>query len=450
LKVIMWRSLRLRLLIAIGLVVVVALGVTAFVASQRASGEFQHYIEQTGSLRFHRFTDILSQDYGAGSSWNGVQAEVERMEQISGQRVLVADAQGKVVGDSEHKLAGEPVNPGWARLGAGIYWEGRRVGVLYVNPVAGPDPIDLAFISALNRSVLLGALVAGLAAILVTVVLASDILRPVERLTAAARRMKTGDLTVRVRVDSQDEIGELANAFNAMAGSLAEQEQLRRNMIGDIAHELRTPLTNLRGYLEAARDGLVTPDAGLVDNLYEETMLLQRLVADLQELALVEAGQLALLPQPAELAAIAEQALGILRPQADAKGVTLYADMPADLPAVNVDPARIGQVLRNLLSNALLHTPAGGTITVLGRAGADEVSVSVCDTGSGVRPEDLPHVFDRFYRADKSRARQTGGAGLGLAIVKQLVLAHGGSVSANSVPGRGSTFTFTIPLSGQS
>jgi two-component system sensor histidine kinase BaeS len=324
------------------------------------------------------------------------------------------------------------------------------VGVLYVNPVAGPDPIDLAFISALNRSVLLGALVAGLAAILVTVVLASDILRPVERLTAAARRMKTGDLTVRVRVDSQDEIGELANAFNAMAGSLAEQEQLRRNMIGDIAHELRTPLTNLRGYLEAARDGLVTPDAGLVDNLYEETMLLQRLVADLQELALVEAGQLALLPQPAELAAIAEQALGILRPQADAKGVTLYADMPADLPAVNVDPARIGQVLRNLLSNALLHTPAGGTITVLGRAGADEVSVSVCDTGSGVRPEDLPHVFDRFYRADKSRARQTGGAGLGLAIVKQLVLAHGGSVSANSVPGRGSTFTFTIPLSGQS
>jgi signal transduction histidine kinase len=447
LKAIMWRSLRLRLLIAIGLVVVVALGVTAFVASRRASGDFQHYIEQTGSIRFRRFTDILSQVYGASSSWSDVQPEVERMAQISGQRVLVADAQGKVVGDSEHNLAGEPVSPGWARLGSGVYWEGKRVGVLYVNPVAGPDPIDLAFISALNRSVLLGALMAGLAAILVTLVLASGILRPVERLTAAARRLKTGDLSVRVSVDSQDEIGELANAFNAMAGSLAEQEQLRRNMIGDIAHELRTPLTNLRGYLEAARDGLVEPDAGLVDNLYEETMLLQRLVADLQELALVEAGQLALLPQPAALAAIAEQALGILRPQADAKGVALYAEMPADLPPVNVDPARIGQVLRNLLSNALLHTPAGGTITVLGRAGAGEVSVSVCDTGSGVRPEDLPHVFDRFYRADKSRARQTGGAGLGLAIVKQLVLAHGGSVSASSLPGQGSTFTFTIPLS---
>jgi signal transduction histidine kinase len=442
----MWRSLRLRLLIAIGLVVVVALGVTAFVATQRALGEFQNYIQETGSLRFHRFTEILSQVYGQSSSWGGAQSEVERMAQISGQRVLVADEQGKIVGDSEHKLAGQTVNPGWARFGSNVEWQGKRVGTLYVNPVAGPDPIDLAFISALNRSVLLGALVAGVAAILVTLGLASGILRPVERLTAAARLMKTGDLSVRVSVDSRDEIGELANAFNAMAGSLAEQEQLRRNMIGDIAHELRTPLTNLRGYLEAARDGLLEPDEALVDNLYEETMLLQRLVADLQELALAEAGQLMLVPQPVALPAVAEQALGILRPQADAKGVSLRAEIPSDLPLVCVDPARLGQVLRNLLSNALLHTPPGGTITVLGQAQAEEVLISVSDTGSGVRPEDLPYVFDRFYRADKSRARQTGGAGLGLAIVKQLVLAHGGTVSASSVPGQGSTFTFTIPL----
>ena len=445
----MWRSLRLRLLIAIGLVVVVALGVTAFVATQRALGEFQNYIQETGSLRFHRFTEILSQVYGQSSNWGGAQAEVERMAQISGQRVLVADEQGTIVGDSEHKLAGQTVNPGWARFGSGIEWQDRRVGTLYVNPVAGPDPIDLAFISALNRSVLLGALVAGVAAILVTLVLASGILRPVERLTAAARLMKTGDLSVRVSVDSRDEIGELANAFNAMAGSLAEQEQLRRNMIGDIAHELRTPLTNLRGYLEAARDGLLEPDAALVDNLYEETMLLQRLVADLQELALAEAGQLTLVPQAVALPAIAEQALGILRPQADAKGVSLHAELPPDLPLVCVDPARLGQVLRNLLSNALLHTPPGGTITVVGQAKAQEVRISVSDSGSGVRPEDLPYVFDRFYRADKSRARQTGGAGLGLAIVKQLVLAHGGTVSASSAPGQGSTFTFTIPLAQQ-
>jgi signal transduction histidine kinase len=150
--------------------------------------------------------------------------------------------------------------------------------------------------------------------------------------------MQTGDLAVRVQVKSADEIGQLARAFNAMASSLAQQEQLRRNMVSDVAHELRTPLTNLRGYLEAARDGLLPPDAALVENLYEETMLLNRLVADLQELAQVEAGQLTLVRQPTPLAGIVEQAVAILRPQAEAKGLTLSVDLPADLPPVDVDP----------------------------------------------------------------------------------------------------------------
>jgi signal transduction histidine kinase len=267
----------------------------------------------------------------------------------------------------------------------------------------------------------------------------------VEQLTEAAQRMEKGDLTVRVPVESDDEIGQLAHAFNSMAGGLAQQEQLRRNMVGDVAHELRTPLTNLRGYLEAARDGLLPADAAFVDNLYEETMLLQRLVADLQDLAQAEAGQLALERRPAALDGIVEQAVAALRPQADLRAVTLGAELPPDLPLVNVDPERIGQVLRNLLSNAVVHTPPGGQVTVLARAGEGEVTVSVRDTGEGIPPEHLLYVFDRFYRADKSRARQTGGAGLGLAIVKQLVVAHGGTIRVASEPGQGSTFTFTLP-----
>ena len=175
--------------------------------------------------------------------------------------------------------------------------------------MSGAERADTAFLTAVNRSVLFGALIAGLAAVAVTLALSSRILRPVERLTEAAQRMEKGDLTVRVPVTSEDEIGQLAHAFNSMAGSLAQQEQLRRNMVTDVAHELRTPLTNLRGYLEAARDGLVPPDDALVDNLYEETMLLSRLVADLQELAQAEAGQLTLLRQPASLAGIVEQAV---------------------------------------------------------------------------------------------------------------------------------------------
>ncbi len=442
----MWRSLRFRLLAGMVLVVVVAVAVTAFVAHQRTSGEFQRYVEEGGSTRYQRFADVLGRLYQANQGWGGVQSEVDRIAQISGERVVVADAQGKIVGDSAHSLVGKPVSPDWEHPLSAIEVAGVQVGSLYLDPVAGPKPADVAFAAAIDRSVLLGALIAILAAVGVTLALSTRILRPVERLTAAAQRMEKGDLTVRVRVDAQDEIGKLAHAFNAMSGSLAQQEQLRRNMVGDIAHELRTPLTNLRGYLEAARDGLLTPDAALVNNLYEETMLLQRLVSDLQELALAEAGQLTLVRQPTSLAAIVEQAVGMLSPQADAAGVKLVVDVPADLPLVNVDPGRIGQVLRNLLNNAFAHTPAGGQITVAARADRREVTVSVSDTGTGIGPADLPFVFDRFYRADKSRARQTGGAGLGLAIVKQLILAHGGSLDVTSEPGRGSTFTFSLAI----
>jgi signal transduction histidine kinase len=442
----MWRSLRLRLLLATILVVLIAVSVTAFVASRRTTGEFQRYVERRSPMDDRRLAFFLARTYSTRQSWDDIQRDVEQVGQMSGQRIVVADANGKVVVDSEHKLAGKAVDPQWPPPSAGILLGGKPVGFLYLDPVTGPNEADVAFLSAINRSILFGALIAGLAAVLVTLALSARILRPVERLTAAAQRMEKGDLAVRVPVDSADEIGQLAHAFNAMAGSLAQQEQLRRNMVSDVAHELRTPLTNLRGYLEAARDGLLAPDSALVDNLYEETMLLNRLVADLQELAQAEAGQLTLMRQPAPLAGIVEQAVAMLRPQAEPKRLTLGVDLPPDLPLVDVDPERVGQVLRNLLNNAVAHTPQGGQIGVAAVSGDREVAVSVRDTGTGIGPEDLPHVFDRFYRADRSRARQTGGAGLGLAIVKQLVVAHGGSITVESEPGRGSTFTFTLPI----
>ena len=442
----MWHSLRFRLLAATILVVLIAVGVTAFVASRQTTGQFQRYVEERGDSRYRRFAGLLGRSYEMNLRWDDLQPEVERLGQVAGQRVLIADAQNKVVNDSERTLIGRPVGADWSRPSAVILSRGAPVGTLYIDPVTGPSEADIAFLSAVNRSVLIGALIACLAAVLVTLALSARILRPVERLTAAAQRMEKGDLAVRVPVESEDEIGQLAHAFNAMAGSLASQEQLRRNMVGDVAHELRTPLTNLRGYLEAARDGLVAPDGALVDNLYEETMLLNRLVIDLQDLAQAEAGQLTLVRRPTALGGIVEQAIAILRPRADAKGITLMTELPAVLPLVDVDPTRVGQVLRNLLNNAVAHTPSGGEITVSARVLDQEVAVSVHDTGSGIAPEHLPYVFDRFYRADKSRARQTGGAGLGLAIAKQLVVAHGGSISVESVAGQSSTFAFTLPI----
>jgi signal transduction histidine kinase len=205
-------------------------------------------------------------------------------------------------------------------------------------------------------------------------------------------------------------------------------------------------LTNIRGYLEAAQDGLVTPNIALVNNLYEEVMLLNRLVDDLQELALAEAGQLHLERRPLDVSEVARLATEAIRPQAEARGLELSLDLPPDLPPVAADPHRIGQVLRNLFNNALEFTPQGGQVTLTARLDGTWVCLEVGDSGPGIAPEHLPFVFERFYRADPARARTTGGAGLGLTIVKQLVEAHGGRVWVKNTPGAGSVFGFTLPV----
>lgn len=442
----MLHSLRTRLLLTTVLVVFIAIGVTAFVATRRTEGEFQRYVEKRSPLDDRRMGYILARFYEENGNWEGVQAEIENLAHISGQQVVLADAGGRIIADSTGKLVGKSVEARWSRPAVIVGQGGKSVGTAYLDPTKEPRDPAATFIQAVKRSVLFGALAAGVAAVVVTLFISGRILRPVGHLTAAAEQMSQGDLSARVPVESDDELGQLAIAFNSMAGSIAEQEQLRRNMVGDVAHELRTPLTNLRGYLEAVRDGLISADTALVDSLYEETMLLTRLVADLHELAQAEAGQLNLVRAPAALPDVVEQAVQILRPQADAKGVALSVDLAPDLPEVDIDRERIGQVLRNLMNNALAHTPPGGEIGISARQDGGFVNIAVRDTGEGISPDDLPHVFDRFYRADRSRARQTGGYGLGLAIVKQLVLAHGGTITVESEAGKGSTFTFTTPV----
>jgi signal transduction histidine kinase len=442
----MWSSLRTRLLLSTILVVIVAVAVTAFVASQRTLGEFERYQERRPSVDMRRVGYFLARSWTEHQGWGGAQSEIEQLGQLAGQRVVLADRTGTIVADSEDRLVGQPVAGKWSVPGIPISLDGLFVGTIYLDPTRTRLNPEQAFLEAVNRSVLYGALAASIAALIVTFALSGGILRPIQRLRAAAERMTQGDLTVRVPEEPADEIGQLAAAFNTMAGSLADQEQLRRNMVNDVAHELRTPLTNLRGYLEAARDGLVQPDVALVDNLYEETMLLNRLVSDLQELALADAGRLDLQLQPVALASIIDRAITLSRPQAEARRLTLEVARPAELPVIEVDQGRIGQVLRNLLNNAFAHTPPGGRVTLTAEAGKTEIRITVTDSGDGIPPESLPHVFERFYRVDKSRARHTGGAGLGLAIVKQLVDAHGGRAWVESQEGQGSTFSFTLPV----
>jgi len=283
-------------------------------------------------------------------------------------------------------------------------------------------------------------------AILLTLALSRGILRRVAALTTAVQKMEHGDLKQRVDNGAQDEIGKLAHAFNAMADSLARIEQLRRNMVSDVAHELRTPLSNIRGYLEALQDGVVQPTRATIDSLFEEAMLLNRLVDDLQELAIADAGQLRLARQAVSVGEIVDKAMQALQVRAHDHSVRLQTQIAPHLPCVHVDAERIGQVLRNLVGNAVEYTPPGGDVTVQAKQTDDHVQISVYNNGAGIAPEHLPYLFERFYRVDSSRTRATGGSGLGLAIVKQLVEAHGGRVWAESTAGRDATFSFTLPV----
>ncbi|NEE00391.1 sensor histidine kinase [Phytoactinopolyspora halotolerans] len=283
-----------------------------------------------------------------------------------------------------------------------------------------------------------------LVAAVATVLAGRRLVRPILALTGAAQRMAQGDRSVRVPVSGRDEVARLADGFNGMAESIARSERQRKALVSDVAHELRTPLANVRTHLEAVDVGLAPLDDSLVESLREESAVLERLVSDLQDLALADAGMLRIHPEERDAGDIAAQAVAGHRAQAEASGVELRLDVAGQVP-VFADPVRLRQALGNLVSNAVMHTPAGGTVEVAVNGRADDVVLTVSDTGDGIDPQHLPHLFDRFYRADPSRSRATGGSGLGLAITKHLVEAHGGSVDVASEPGDGSAFTIRLP-----
>ncbi|KAB1938174.1 HAMP domain-containing histidine kinase [Micromonospora sp. ALFpr18c] len=315
---------------------------------------------------------------------------------------------------------------------------------LFVSDPAG-HPTTTFDLSRANQIRI--AAVAGLVLLVsvgVTVLAGIRLTRPLHALTGAAQRMRDGDGSARVRVTGRDEIARLAEAFNDMSERRERLEQLRRAMVSDIAHEMRTPVTNIRGWLEAAEDGVAVLDQRLVSSLLEEATLLQHVIADLQDLAQADAGALRLHPEQVYLADLLPQVAEAHRVQADRAGVTLALRVDAD-PQVYADPVRLRQAVGNLVANAVRHTPAGGSVTIDARTADGEVTIAVADTGSGISATDLPRVFDRFWRAEKSRSRQTGGSGLGLAIVRKLAEAHQGTVTATSKPTRGSTFTLHLP-----
>ena len=449
-------SLRWRLLLSFMAVIAVAVGAVAFFAERAAQRELRRVQEEAQGRRVERVQTLLNRLYGEHQEWEQLQPRIEDQGEVLGQRLVVVELRGRtVVADSGRTLLGSQVSAeAWQRIvrqGDGVVPilgpGGRPVAVLLRDPgplLESAEPTVALVQPNLAPYLVVGGLIAGVVAVVLTLILSRRIVGPVEALARAARDLARGDFSARVPEGSRDEVGELARTFNAMAEELSRTEALRRSLVADVAHELRSPLTNLLGYLEALRDGVVQPDPPVLASLHQEVQTLVRLVEDLQELALAESGQLPLYLQRCDLAEVVRHTVTASQALAEQRGLALAVQVPGAVE-VEADPERIGQVVRNLVSNALSYTPAGGRVVVALRDGAGEARVAVSDTGPGIAPEELPRVFERFYRVDRSRSRATGGSGLGLTIARRLAEAHGGRIEVESEVGRGSTFTLVLP-----
>lgn len=452
------RSLRFRLLLVIIIVLAVNAAAATVLASRVITQRFEQYVvygeaasqQRRQSLQM-TLPPLLHSFYAQEGSWERAGSILSEMGEMSGERILLVDETGRVLVDSAGDLVGQGVPPWAAELGQPIQdlaSNGRVVGTFIVAPieVEEDNSNEATYIAQVNRALLSAVVGTGLLAVVLILAMTRRVLKPVEALTIAAQRMEEGDLQQRVEVSSNDEIGELARAFNAMADSLSQAEALRRNMVSDVAHELRTPLSNIRGYLEAVQDGVVAPSPEMIGSLHEEAMLLYRLVEDLQELALAEAGHLRLFRQNISMREVVERVVYAIDHPGNGNGLSTEIDVPPSLPDLYADPERLGQVMRNLIVNAQTHAERGGCVRIRALADDHSLLVGVYNSGRPIPQDQIPFLFERFYRADRSRARTTGGSGLGLAIVKQLVESHGGQVWVENQGHEGVEFLFRLPL----
>ncbi len=460
----------LRLVLALVAITLLSVGGVAMLAGVTASTQLNVFIERQRAISQQGIIDELAAFYADTGGWNGVGEEVFALFQTpftnrrppnQGQRpngpppnqrervsYAIANAAGKVVYDEARARLGSTLSEAELSRTLPISANQQIVGYLITALPEQSLQLDaqLFFINQLQRNLITAAVVVSLIATLLGVLISRALTQPLAQLARTARAFSGRNLEVRAKPDGTDEIAEVAHAFNDMADSLQQAEINRRNLTADIAHELRTPLSVIQGNLRAMLDGVYPLEPAEIATIYDETRLLSRLVDDLRELALAEAGQLALKTQSADPAILAQNAIDQFTPIAENRQIALSLSLQKPLPMVTCDIDRAAQVLRNLIGNALRHTPNGGQIHLSAAVDGAFVCLRVRDTGEGIAHDDLLHVFERFYRGDKSRNRGSGGTGLGLAIVKSLVEAMGGRIGVESVFGKGSTFWFTLPL----
>lgn len=440
-----------KLMGVFALVIAVGILVTVVLTRQGAATQFAHFMIDNQMLQPTHIQQSLVDYYAQQGSWQGIDQRLQElvtrdsmgnmngmmggmMGMMSG-RLQVVDMTGLVVADSLGGGGSQPLDNRATRQWP-LVVDGQQVGTLLVEGsmmgMMGVD--DQTVLSGVTRAVLIAGLVAGVVALLLGGVLVRQITQPLAGLAAASGRIAAGDLSVRVPLQSHDELGDLARTFNRMADSLETQETLRRNLMADIAHELRTPLAGIQGTVEALQDSIFPLTIENLAPIHNEVTVLNRLVEDLRTLANAEAGNLSLDHAPLNLVHLVEQQVSAFHYRAAEQKIRLQFEVQETIPTIAGDEQRLSQVLANLLDNALRHTPADGSVSVSLARLPQEIQLTVRDTGTGISATDLPHIFDRFYRADRSRSRQTGGSGLGLSIARQLVEAHGGQIWAKSPP----------------
>jgi signal transduction histidine kinase len=348
--------------------------------------------------------------------------------------------------------------PRWGVIGANVFatlptGDGGSITVLLHSPsrgFLGRLSATTGFLQSVWWQFLLVGVVAATVSLGVARQMARGMTQPLRDMASAARRMETGDYSVRVQTRSRDEVGRLATAFNRVSGELENLEQSRRDLVANVSHELKTPITAIRAHLENLLDGVERSDPATLGVMLAQVERLGRLVDQLLDLSRLESGEVPLRIEALPLQPLVDDLISEIDIALPGRGVRFRNDVPADLPALSADRERVHQVLFNLVDNAVRFTPAGGSVTVSARRRNGSVEVMVSDTGAGIPPEHLPRLFERFYRADPARARGDGGTGIGLAIARSVVEAHGGQISAQSEPGRGSVFTFDLPSTDRS
>ncbi|MAT43962.1 MAG: two-component sensor histidine kinase [Anaerolineaceae bacterium] len=454
--------MRLRIILAFLIVITIALSAVFIFAQQATTEQVRAFLGRGGWMGTSELVPQLEEYYQSLGSWNGVESLFQntgRGRQGSGAgknqpagsgpaaNISLIDPDGHIIYSTV--FAADTIVPE-ERLSTGIPIEVNGAVQAYLLPVSGsasPGPeFEEALLTIIQQATIKAAWISGLIALVLALVLATILIRPVKSLTKAANRLAMGKLDTRVNVKSPTELATLGKTFNQMAQSLEDAEKNRKVMTADIAHELRTPLAVQRANLEALQDGVFPLNTESINQVLSQNILLTRLVEDLRILALVDAGELRLEKRPTDLASLVKETAERFRAQALENKITLTVEAESPLPMVEVDPERIQQVLYNLLQNGLRYTPSGGTVRICYGVLEGQVVVQVMDSGPGIDADALPFIFDRFYRADKARDRERGGTGLGLTIARQLMLAHGGDLTVSNQNGGGAVFKLVLPV----